>query len=676
MATLTATYLDDFARVRLDAADLLPDVVYSIDRSTDGGTTWATVRGATNIVAGGVTVVYDYEYAPNVQNRYRLVQPLISDTFERNAGAATAGADFNEAGSDPALAPSVDAPAPGLLICAWTGYLWNGTYTLDGAMTPVVQQSGSIYGPSAVATQEIAAGATGTRTATAGSSQPWSAASLAIPGTVNIDDAVWGTENTGLNPITVNTTAAAAVGDWIIAVHAAGWDASDNMTAPAGDGWELIAGSNSGVADVSRTRIWARQVTTAGPQSVTSGTAETGVDHWLTVLQLSGVADAPTGWGSADTGQTWNLYTNSGTDGIWSVVDGVGQLDGGPGPAPFGYGRYITGPFTDVEVVYDLTILGEEQQWRLAIRGTDAAFTGFETIVTPEDDGDLRLAQFTGDGPATSVSAGTWQVGQTWRVRARVVGTVLEARTWNTVNSEPSTWQIVATSTNWVSGTIGITFTPIAAEPFIIDNFKAFGVPPAAAATATVTPEQGDVWLKSIAFPSLNQNLGCIRTTARTRRSRVGLFDIKGRHAILGVADVGSTETFTMLFDTHSPEQNVAVTGLLTFGAPLLLQSPPDADETGCGNIAAYPSGWFMPGDNVEARPLPGKRVWEWQVPLTRVAPPAAQSITPAHMTWSVLWQMITTWAELWDEWATWADLWDASVAPSVMVNALNGGEA
>src|SRR5688500_1062417 len=86
MAALTAVYLDDFSRIQLEATGLDPEVVYSIQRSVDGGTTWVPVRGASNITDGGVTVVYDYEFAPNVENLYELIAPAISDTFERDTG--------------------------------------------------------------------------------------------------------------------------------------------------------------------------------------------------------------------------------------------------------------------------------------------------------------------------------------------------------------------------------------------------------------------------------------------------------------------------------------------------------------------------------------------------------------------------------------------------------------
>lgn len=671
MPTLTAEYLDDLARVRLEAGDLVPGVVYTIDRSDDGGATWETVRGATSIGDGGVTIVYDYEYTPNVENLYRLTQPLVSDRFERES--VTGAGDYDE--SDPAVAPGVTAPGSGLLISSWTsGYQYDGDFTIPVSMAELVQQSGSVT--NAVATEAVAAGPTGDRSASAGVVNAWSAVSVLIPGTgVAIEDAQWAHTTTGDPTV---TTAAAEAGWWLVAVAATDWDGSDEMGPPTdGQPWELVADTtDQGSVEISssRTMVWAREVTDAGPQTVGVADTPSSTDNFLTVMLLSGAAVAPTGWGSADTGQTWQLYDDSG-DGEWSVSGGAGRVvavDSG-----VELGRYVDGDFTDIEAVCDLIVTEGLEEFFVHLRGGTSTTTGYAVVVEFDSSGTVELALRTNGSPGAALPIGSWQSGQRWRVKARCVGAVLEARAWNTANPEPSTWQVVATSTGAASGTVGVgVVLDAAGDEALVDDVFVHGVPPSVVATAEVTPEQDDVWLKSVAFPSLNVNLGCVLTGERTRRSRVGLFDVKGRHAILGIADVGSTETFTITFHTESPEANTAVTGLLTFGAPLLLQSPPDDDPTGCGPFADYPSGWFMPGDSTQIRPLPGRRVWEWQVPLTRVAPPAAHEITPAHMTWSVLWQMVTTWTELWSEWATWAELWDADVAPQIMVNALSGGEA
>ncbi len=83
MPTLTATYLDDLGRVQLTAGDLVDGVVYSIQRQTAFEPTWVNVRGGQEISTAGTTVVYDYEYTPNMENTYRLLGPIFYDGFAR-----------------------------------------------------------------------------------------------------------------------------------------------------------------------------------------------------------------------------------------------------------------------------------------------------------------------------------------------------------------------------------------------------------------------------------------------------------------------------------------------------------------------------------------------------------------------------------------------------------------
>lgn len=697
MPTLTAEYLDDLARVKLEAGDLDPGVVYSIERSTDGGTSWTTVRGATNITDGGVTVVYDYEYAPNVENLYRLTAPAISDTFERvvpPGGLVVDGQSGSYASTPDAAALDItgdidirvgvwrddwSAPATEEVMVAKyndsenersfrfsfepTGFL-RFQYTDDGT-------SGTTHGlfsdegpadiigtgPGFIALRVTRDASTGNVT--------FSHASTFQDSSSDFEQL--GTQQSGPTGPMYSGSADLEIG------------ARDNGTQTVWNGIIIGAVVVDGIGGFGDLEVnFAKQ-----PTGTTAFNDDTSFP-W-TVNGTAAIAGSDQAWGSTDTGQLWNEHDNSRfPDGIWWVLGGAGRVFN-PENSFSAYGRYIDVDLTDLEGRYDFYMpsieptANDEAAFDIMMRGTAASsFDGYTVrVFLDSSEKSATLSILTDPGSSDEVALPSWQPGQRWRVRARVVGTVIEARAWNTANPEPNTWQVVATSTNHASGNIGLKTSGITNHEYetVYDNFLVTTVPPVDAATAAVTPIQDDVWLKSIAFPSLNHNLGCIQTTARTRRSRVGLFDVKGRHPILGIADVGSTEAFTILFDTHSVEENTAVTGLLTFGAPLLLQSPPDADETGCGNIAAYPSGWFMPGDSTQVRPLLGKRVWEWQVPLTRVAAPAMQAILPAHMTWSVLWQMVNTWVEVWDEWATWAELWNASVAPSAMFNALSGGE-
>lgn len=71
--SVTATYLDDLSRVRLECTGAPAAADHAvIERSTDGGITWATVRGGDTVsLDAGACVLDDYEFAPGVLNTYR-----------------------------------------------------------------------------------------------------------------------------------------------------------------------------------------------------------------------------------------------------------------------------------------------------------------------------------------------------------------------------------------------------------------------------------------------------------------------------------------------------------------------------------------------------------------------------------------------------------------------------
>lgn len=71
--TVTATYMDDLGRVRVSFTGVDATVDYAtVERSTDG-VRWYPVRGAATVpVVAGAGHADDYEYAPGVENRYRV----------------------------------------------------------------------------------------------------------------------------------------------------------------------------------------------------------------------------------------------------------------------------------------------------------------------------------------------------------------------------------------------------------------------------------------------------------------------------------------------------------------------------------------------------------------------------------------------------------------------------
>jgi hypothetical protein len=196
------------------------------------------------------------------------------------------------------VAPSVNAPASGdLLICAWCNFNAIDTYTLPGGMTIAALTDGT-YTSFEDATEVLgSSGATGTRTATFGTSDLWSAMSIVAhgaSGTPSVDEFLSGVDtDAGGNaqPVTLTTILPVAEGDWLLALQAWDWDPGNNMSAPSGTGWIAVADSIIANADTSRVRAWAKQITAAeaGIQAVTFGVVGGINDNHARLYAMSGV---------------------------------------------------------------------------------------------------------------------------------------------------------------------------------------------------------------------------------------------------------------------------------------------------------------------------------------------------------------------------------------------------
>lgn len=687
MPTLTAVYLEDFSRVQLEAADLDPEVVYSLQRSIDGGTTWVPVRGGSNITDGGVTTVYDYEFAPNIENRYELVAPAVSDTFERDTGPGglvLTGASGTYASTPDAAALDITGDIDIRAVIAFPSYATGTTQTIIAKWNNTTNQRSYALQIGSTGTIRLLASTLGTGTISLDSTV--TLASLGIADGDLIAVRATRVAATGVATFYLGTDPVLQPGSWE-PIGGTATSTTGNLfagTAIMEVGSHTVGTTNraTGTIVMAQVRNGIGSTIVADPNFAEQATGTTSFldsgKTW-TVNGAASIFGNNDAWGSTDTGQAWTLHPDSSTNAVWEVRSGAGRVIA-PASAFTTYSRYVNVNLDDIDARMDFYMpdiaegANDEAEIMMFLRGTNDNDDGYIIRVFIESSTRIATITISGAGTVATVTLPTWQPGQRWRIRARTVGTVIEARAWNTVNPEPNTWHVTASSVAWVSGTVGLALSGITNDAIdqLFDNFIVMNVPAEAAASASVTPDQSDVWLKSIAYPSLNINIGCPLTGPMTRRSRNGIFDVKGTPLPVGIEDVGSTEATTLTFMTYSMEENRAVTALLTFGSPLLLQSPPDDDPTGCANAALTPSGWYARGDSVQSRPLVGKRAWMWVVPLVRVAAPSSL-ILPAHMTWNVLWQMVNTWAELWDEWSTWAELWNAPVAPDTVYDALMG---
>lgn len=204
-----------------------------------------------------------------------------------DAPMAGAGA-VDEVGEHDQVAPSVDAAgAADLLVCAWCTYATPVVYTVPAGMTEQAQVQGG-FATFLDATEALAgAGATGTRTATADFSDPYSAVSVAVSGSPVIEEHL--SDLGSSEGVTLTTAAGTQAGWWLLALH--GWDQDTGDEMHTGwEGWELVADTGSDVLS-SRITAWAMQVTSEGAQEVVFATGTDVTDVHARLYVLSGVVD-------------------------------------------------------------------------------------------------------------------------------------------------------------------------------------------------------------------------------------------------------------------------------------------------------------------------------------------------------------------------------------------------
>lgn len=691
MATLTATYLDDLGRIRLEI--LLPtmNVSYRIERSTDGGVTWQPVRGAQNMGTLSTTIVDDFEYTPNVENRYRLMAPEFFDSFQRAypVGAALettgAGTSYASTPDNAALdivgdidlqadfvADTWPPPVDVTLNAKWTESGNQRSYRLD------LLSSGQI---------RIYWSTTGTNVLSATSTVPVPATigqRITIRATIDVDNGAAGRTAQFY-------TASRITGTFFTlgsSVVQAGTTSIFSGTAPLTIGARNVggAGNFTGRIFAARARNGIAGVIVADPlfYNETPGTTnfvDSAGRAWTVQPGASIIEVAPiagTDWGIADTGQTWNLGTSSA--GFSAMVANGNAVIASDTPAGT-IAEFETDPVPgtdDAEVTWSAIypdpreLLDATVEWGVGLRSSALGNNVYESNfrMRPAANGftaQLRISRFVGNVFTLlgTADVGTWERGVPWFIRFRVVGSQLSARAWQEGSAEPANWEITVTDTAIPSG------DRVFARGFkgVTNGYRQYfgpievnAIPQIPDAMAAVTPIQEGVWLKSITYPLFNRELECVDWQELERTSRTAFFDIKGRHEILGIADVGSSATFPLTFITYSKAENRAVVALMTYGGLMLLQPPGDDEDENCPTAySGIPEGYVMVGDYVQSRTVYGKPIWLWTVQFTQVAPGDAAAILPATITWTQLWDLIGpegTWETVWETWETWQELW------------------
>lgn len=700
MVTLTAEYFGDIGRIRLTAGALLDNVVYTLQRSTDFEPTWVDVRGGGNISTMGSTVVDDYEYTPNVVNYYRLIVPAFYDSFNRVyptggalavSGNALSRADTPDAASlditgDIDIRAVIDFPdysnGNQTLVAKYLGtgnqrsyafridtngnlamlYSLNGSTGLTATATATVYSVGAVDG-SPLTVRVTRVSATGVIT-------------FYIGNEVTPGPSTW----TQIGTTVAGTSGALFSGTALLEVGTLNSGASDMST-----GEFLFAQVRSGIGGANQ----ANPNFTAQAPGTLSFVDSTG-KTWTMRGDSEIVEYGPlpgTTWGTADTGQSYTSFSINANASLY-VNNGVGVMSD---PNPTGDTATQTAPTDPAAVDAEVTWSAIQNDNNLdvlvnyvvGIRATDQNNTYESQLVfrPVSSGGDVQVnIRKRVAGVITSLSpllvVGMWAPGVPWFVRFRVEDDELSVKAWASGTDEPNDWTQAITDISLVTGSDLFVFGRKASGTAYEQQFgpiEVRAIPDLVAASASVTPSQEDVWLKSVTFPLFNRTLECVDWDALSRTSRAGFFDIKGRHEILAITDVGSSASFNITLVTRSRAENRALVALLTFGGVLMLQPPGDTEEDCEDGFSGIPGGFVVPSGSVQNHSMRGQPLWQWEIQFTRVAASDADGIAPTTITWEQLWDRIGdtgTWEDVWALWSTWQELWSAQGS----IEAFNGG--
>lgn len=167
------------------------------------------------------------------------------------------------------------------------------------------------------------------------------------------------------------------------------------------------------------------------------------------------------GWGNADTGQTWSTSGGSGSD--YNVASNVGTISAGV----VNSSRFTalgSLSIADVDMRAEISVpvvaTGASISSGLRLRAADTS-NYYYVEADRRTDGTIRL-QLVSRVAAVSttiagpLSKGTYSGGETWTVRGRVVGSVLQGKLWKTSDPEPAGWDLEVVTTSLPSaGPVG-----------------------------------------------------------------------------------------------------------------------------------------------------------------------------------------------------------------------------
>lgn len=226
----------------------------------------------------------------------------------------------------------------------------------------------------------------------------------------------------------------------------------DTQSVPAGQ-WTYLEDTVTAPSSTSRVRIVARADNTPSASDI----------YYVWALRItrtssSAVYDtfartASSGWGSADSGQTWTVV--SGTASHYSVGSGKGSISLTSASSVHLCDTTSPGPDTDmyVDIYVSQVATGAAIYASLVSREADDSNHYMARVAFNTDSTFVLSCRKRVGGTETELDTftaqGTYAADTAYRLRFQTVGNTVQAKVWLTTDPEPVEWQCTSTDTSF-----------------------------------------------------------------------------------------------------------------------------------------------------------------------------------------------------------------------------------
>lgn len=180
----------------------------------------------------------------------------------------------------------------------------------------------------------------------------------------------------------------------------------------------------------------------------------------------------------------------------------------------------------------------------------------------------------------------------------------------------------------------------------------------------SITPTFGDceIWLKSVRYSMLNQQVTIADYSELEQPGRAGVFDVSGRSFPIATTDLASAFRFQMIFTTETAAQGRKLGLSLAVDSTFFLHIPPDT------NPRFPPKSMYVVPTSTSIARLGVGEMRHTTVQFTEVAAPSP-NVVPTTLVWGTVFRLYGSWGQLISANPTWGDLLATVGSPEDLVN-------